>query len=229
MSYQYQYPRPALTVDSVVFGFDEGDLKLLLIERALEPFAGCWALPGGFVQMDETLDSAALRELREETGLHNLILEQLHTFGDPDRDPRERVVSVAYFAMVILKHHRARPSSDANRTRWFSVGQLPALAFDHAAIIEMALRRLKAKIRCEPIGFEILPPAFTLSELQHLYEAVLETRLNKRNFRKRILSAGLLTETGDFEKHAPDRAHRLYCFDESVYKKLKTKGFHFES
>jgi 8-oxo-dGTP diphosphatase len=228
MSHQYQYPRPALTVDCVVFGFDEGDLQLLLIERAHEPFAGRWALPGGFVQMDEPLDSAAFRELREETGLHDIYLEQLYTFGDPDRDPRERVVSVAYYALVSLNDHPTRAASDASRTCWFGVAHLPALAFDHDAIIEMALHRLKGKIRYEPIGFELLPHCFTLSELQRLYEAILEVRLDKRNFRKKILSMGLLKDTGTTEKDVPRRAARLYRFDEPTYRSLQTKGFNFE-
>ncbi len=227
MSYKYRYPRPALAVDCVVFGFDEGDLKLLLIERALEPFAGSWALPGGFVEMDETLHSAALRELQEETGLYDVFLEQLHTFGDPDRDPRERVVSVAYFALVRLKDHLARPESDANRASWFPVARLPALAFDHAAIIEMALRRLKERIRSEPIGLNLLPPAFTLSEIQHLYEVVLQRRLDKKKFRKKMLTMGLLTENRQMRKQVR-RTGRLYRFHKPKYKKLLTKGFNLE-
>src|SRR5881296_1990513 len=135
MPYSYQYPRPALTVDCVVFGFDESDLKVLLIERGLEPFKGRWALPGGFVRVEETLDDAARRELQEETGLTNVFLEQLYTFGELDRDPRERVVSVAYYALVKLSEHSVKAATDAANTRWFPVSKVPKLAFDHAEIL----------------------------------------------------------------------------------------------
>src|SRR5438046_3520781 len=156
MSFSYQYPRAALTVDCVVFGYDEGELKLLLIERGLEPFKGRWALPGGFVRVDETLDDAARRELVEETGLKKVFLEQLYTFGTVDRDPRERVVSVAYFALVNLAEHPATGASDASEAAWFSVARPPALAFDHAEILRMGAERLRGKVRYEPIGFELL-------------------------------------------------------------------------
>src|SRR5262245_37447048 len=154
MAYTYQYPRPALTVDCVVFGFDEGDLKVLLIERGLEPFKGRWALPGGFVRVDETLNAAARRELEEEAGLRNVFLEQLYSFGAVERDPRERVVSVAYYALVKLSEHSAKASTDASNARWFPVCKVPKLAFDHADILQTALERLKGKVRYQPIGFE---------------------------------------------------------------------------
>ena len=192
MAYTYKYPRAALTVDCVVFGFDESELKVLLIERGREPFKGKWALPGGFVQVNETLDEAARRELTEETGLKNVFLEQLFTFGAVKRDPRERVVSVAHYALVKLTDYKARAASDAANAEWFPVAKLPKLAFDHAEIIATALGRLQGKVRYQPIGFELLPPKFTLSELQHLYEAILETPLDKRNFRKKVLGFGLL-------------------------------------
>src|SRR5258706_12949185 len=192
MPHTSQYPRAALTVDCVVFGYDEGELKVLLIERGLEPFKGKWALPGGFVRVDETLDEAARRELEEEAGLENVFLEQLYSFGDVDRDPRERVVSVAYYGLVKLSAHETRAATDAADARWFPISKLPKLAFDHAQIFATALARLKGKVRYEPIGFELLPPKFTLSQLQHLYEAVLENELDKRNFRKKVLSLALL-------------------------------------
>src|SRR6266702_283053 len=163
MSYSYQYPRAALTVDCVVFGYDDNDLKVLLIERGLEPFKGRWALPGGFVRVDETLDEAARRELVEETGLANVFLEQLYTFGAVDRDPRERVVSVAYYALVTLAEHKTKAATDAADARWFPISKVPRLAFDHADILATALTRLKGKGRYQPIGFELLPPKFTLS------------------------------------------------------------------
>src|SRR6516225_2943129 len=147
MSYTYQYARAALTVDCVVFGFDEGELKVLLIERGLEPFKGRWALPGGFVRVDETLDEAARRELVEETGLKNVFLEQLYTFGAVERDPRERVVSIAYYALVKLSNHRAKAATDAANAEWFSISNVPKLAFDHADILGTALTRLQGKVR----------------------------------------------------------------------------------
>src|SRR5260370_4761547 len=154
MSHTYQYPRAALTVDCVVFGFDEGELRVLLIQRALDPFKGRWALPGGFVHVDETLDAAARRELAEETGLKDVFLEQLYSFSEVNRDPRERVVSVAYYALVKLAEHPATGASDASDAAWFPAGQPPALAFDHAEILRKASDRLRGKVRCEPIGFE---------------------------------------------------------------------------
>src|SRR6478609_1316130 len=186
MPHTYTYPRAALTVDCVVFGFDEGQLKVLLIERALDPFKGRWALPGGFVRVNETLDDAARRELEEEAGLSKVFLEQLYTFGEVKRDPRERVVSVAYYALVKSAEHPATGATDADEAGWFPVADPPALAFDHAEILSTALERLRGKVRYEPLGFELLPAKFTLSQLQHIYEAVLQCELDKRNFRKKI-------------------------------------------
>src|SRR5690349_24332263 len=154
MSYSYQYPRAALTVDCVVFGFDESELKVLLIQRGLEPFKGRWAFPGGFVCVEETVDEAARRELAEETGLKGVFLEQLYTFGEVDRDPRERVVSVAYYALVKLTDHTTQAATDAADARWFPVSRVPKLAFDHGEILTTALARLKGKVRYQPIGFE---------------------------------------------------------------------------
>ena len=228
MPFTYQYERPALTVDCVVFGFDEGELKILLIERALEPFRGKWALPGGFVEMDETLDEAAARELMEETALRDVFLEQLYTFSTVDRDPRERVVSVAYYALIPLRKQGIHASTDARRAAWFCVSELPSLAFDHADIVATAVTRLRGKVRYQPIGFELLPERFTLSQLQHLYEAILERPLDKRNFRKKILSMDVLVETDEIEQDVAHRAARLYRFDEAKYKRLVKRGFNFE-
>lgn len=228
MPHTYEYPRAALTVDCVVFGFDEGDLKLLLIQRDLQPFEGKWALPGGFVRVEESLEEAARRELQEETGVSKVYLEQLFTFGQPNRDPRERVVTVAYYALVKLSGHSVKAATDARNAAWFDVCDLPRLAFDHDDIIEAALQRLKGKVQYEPIGFELLPPKFTLTQLQHLYETILETPLDKRNFRKKILSMDLLLETDEIEQDVAHRAARLYRFDEAKYKQLKKKGFNFQ-
>ena len=228
--YTYEYPRPALTVDCVVFGLDEEDLKVLLVRRDLPPFRDRWALPGGFVRMEESVDDAARRELREETGLTlaDLYLEQLYTFGGVGRDPRGRVVSVAYYALVNLADHRVQAATDARDAAWFSVSDPPSLAFDHDAILEAALARLKGKVRYQPIGFELLPPKFTLSQLQRLYETVLGRTLDKRNFRKKILSMGVLVETDEVQQDVAHRAARLYRFDEDRYRRLKKKGFNFE-
>ena len=228
MTHTYEHPRPALTVDCVVFGFDEEDLKVLLIQRDLPPFQGRWALPGGFVYLDETLEDAARRELEEETGVSKVYLEQLFTFGDVDRDPRERVVSVAYYALVKLSDHRIQAATDARSAAWFAVSDTPSLPFDHDRILGAALERLKGKVRYAPIGFELLPPKFTLSQLQHLYETVLEAPLDKRNFRKKILGMGLLEELDEIQQDVAHRAARLYRFDGKAYRELTKKGFHFE-
>ncbi len=228
MDYCYDYPRPALTVDCVVFGLDEEDLKVLLIQRDLPPFAGKWALPGGFVEPNETLDESARRELQEETGIENVYLEQLYTFGEPDRDPRERVVTVAYYALVKLSSHRVRAATDARNAAWFAIDDVPPLAFDHQQILRMAHERLRGKVRYQPIGFELLPTKFTLRQIQHLYEVVLDRPLDKRNFRKKILSMGILVELDEVETDVAHRAARLYRFDRRAYKRLTKQGFNFE-
>lgn len=228
MPHTYEYPRAALTVDCVVFGFDETELKVLLIRRGLAPFKGKWALPGGFVRVDETVDEAARRELSEETGLTDVFLEQLYTFGTVERDPRERVVSVAYFALIALAEHPAKGGSDASDAAWFPVARLPVLAFDHADILKTALQRLRGKVRYEPIGFELLPEKFTLSRLQHLYEVVLQTVLDKRNFRKKILGMGLLIPLRETVRAGAHRPAQLFRFDAKKYGALKKKGFNFE-
>lgn len=228
MSHTYEYPRAALTVDCVVFGFDEAELKVLLIRRGLAPFKGKWALPGGFVRVEETVDEAARRELSEETCLKDVFLEQLYTFGAVDRDPRERVVSVAYYALVKLAEHPATGASDASDAAWFSVAEPPALAFDHAEILRTGLERLRGKVRYEPIGFELLPQKFTLSQLQHLYEAVLQTELDKRNFRKKILSMDLLIPLKEQVRTGAHRPAQLFRFDAKKYAALKKRGFNFE-
>jgi 8-oxo-dGTP diphosphatase len=228
MAFTYEYPHAALTVDCVVFGLDADELKVMLIKRKFAPYAGRWALPGGFVKMDETLDEAARRELEEETGLRNVFLEQLYSFGAVERDPRERVVSIAYYALVNLDKHDVRAATDASEAGWFGVHDTPSLAFDHADILQMALKRLQGKLRYEPIGFELLPTKFTLSQLQHLYELVLERELDKRNFRKRVLAMDLLIETDEVQQDVAHRAARLYRFDEKKYRRLAKAGFNFE-
>ena len=228
MPYTYEYPRAALTVDCVVFGLDDEQLKVLLIRRAAAPFAGRWALPGGFVGVGESLDAAARRELEEETGLQLAYVEQLYTFGAVDRDPRERVVTVAYFALVKAIDHEVQAATDAIDAAWVPVDQLPKLAFDHARIFAVARERLRSKVRYEPIGFELLPRKFTLTRLQRLYEVVLGRELDKRNFRKKVLALGILDELDEVEQNVAHRAARLYRFDERNYKELKKQGFQLE-
>jgi 8-oxo-dGTP diphosphatase len=217
-----------VTVDCVVFGLDEQDLKILLIQRGFEPFKGSWAIPGGFVNTDESLEEAALRELKEETGVQDVFLEQLYTFGDVIRDPRKRIVTVAYYVLVNLRDHTIRAATDASNAAWFSVDDIPRLAFDHGRIVDTALRRLRGKVRYEPVGFELLPEKFTLTQLQRMYEKILEQEIDKRNFRKKILGMELLKELDEVQVDVAHRAARLYRFDEKKYRQLKDKGFNFE-
>ncbi|CCK80706.1 NUDIX hydrolase [Desulfobacula toluolica] len=228
MTFVYKYARPALTADCVVFGLDNEDLKVLLIQRDLYPFAGEWALPGGFVTVGESVENTARRELAEETGLHDIFLEQLYTFSDPDRDPREHVITVAYFALVNLVEHQIHADTDARNAAWFEISDIPRLAFDHEKILNTAYERLQGKIRYQPIGFELLPKKFTLRQLQHLYEKILDRKLDKRNFRKKILKMGILKELDEIEKDVSHRAARLYRFNKKKYDTLKDQGFNFE-
>jgi len=211
-----------------VFGLDDEDLKVLLVQRELEPFAGRWALPGGFVRVGEGLEEAARRELEEETGVGKVFLEQLYTFGEPQRDPRGHTVSVAYYALVRLGDHRVRAATDARQAAWFAVWDLPRLAFDHDEILQAALERLRGKVRYRPIGFQLLPPKFTLTQLQRVYEKILERQLDKRNFRKKLLSTELLVELDEVEEDVAHRAARLYRFDKKKYRDLERDGFLFE-
>ena len=230
MSHEYDYERPGLTVDCVIFGLDleEESLKVMLIERDLEPFAGRWAIPGGFVRQGESLAEAARRELEEETGITDVFLEQLYTFGDPKRDPRGWIVSVAYYALVSPEQHAVHAATDARQARWFPVNALPRLAFDHTLILKTALQRIRGKLSYAPIGFELLPQKFTIKQLQKLYEIVLGRRLDNRNFRKKIFGMDVLRELDEMQRGVPHRAARLYRFDERKYKQLVKRGLNFE-
>lgn len=227
MQYTYDHPRPSLAVDNIIFGLDGSDLKVLLIERGRDPFMGSWALPGGFVGMDEGLEDAARRELFEETGVRDIFMEQLFTFGELGRDPRGRVISVAYFALVNLKDHPVQGGSDAKHAEWFPVNKLPTLAFDHAHIMQVAVERLRSKVKYQPIGFELLPEKFTLTQLQDLYEQILAKPLNKRNFRTKIIKMGFLKEN-ELQKDVAHRPAMLYSFDKAQYKALSDSGWSFE-
>lgn len=229
MTYQYEYPRPSVTVDCVVFGldFDNESLQVLLIKRAHAPFQDAWALPGGFVRMEESLEEAAARELSEEAGLRDVFLEQLFTYGDTDRDPRGRVISIAYYALVKPSLHNLKADTDASDAAWFSLDEVPELAFDHQRILDMARERLRGKVRYQPIGFELLPERFTLSQLQRLYEIVLERPIDKRNFQRKFQRMGILHDTGEMQQNVAHRAARYYTFDRETYQTLEQKGFEF--
>jgi 8-oxo-dGTP diphosphatase len=230
MTFTYEYPRAALTVDCVVFGLDLSlsDLNVLLIQRKLEPFRNAWALPGGFVRVDETLEDAARRELQEEAGVRDIYLEQLYTFSAINRDPRERVITAAYVALSKPSDHQLIADTDAISAEWFPMESLPKLAFDHAAIVEAALERVRGKVRYAPIGFELLPSRFSLTSLQRLYEIILGHDIDKRNFRKKLLSMELLVETDELEQGVRHRAARLYRFDRKRYDRLTKSGFSFD-
>ncbi|MBE6188513.1 MAG: NUDIX hydrolase [Rikenellaceae bacterium] len=226
MPYTYQYPHPAVTADCVIFGFDGVTIRVLLIQRGLEPYKGKWALPGGFMNMDETAEQCAARELEEETGLKNTTVEQFYTFSEVGRDPRERVITVAHFALVRLAE--VRGGDDADVARWFGLDEIPSLAFDHDRILRMALNRLKERICFKPIGFELLPEVFTMTELQNLYEAILEVKFDRRNFYNKILKLGILTETEPRPAGTSRRKPIKYRFNSDKYDELKKRGFRLE-
>jgi len=210
MPFTYEHPHPAVTVDITVFTVRNDQLNVLLIKRALEPYQGEWALPGGFINLSESLEEAAERELSEETGVSGVYLEQLFTFGEPKRDPRERVVTVAYYALIPSDTLELKAATDAEGVGWFNVDKLPELAFDHDDILEMALDRLKAKLEYSTIALQLMPETFTLTELQHVYELIAREVLDKRNFRKRILAFAVIEPTGEEKREGPHRPAKLY-------------------
>ena len=216
------YPRPSVTVDVIIFTLRGSDLQVLLVKRGHPPFEGMWAIPGGFVAIGESLEEAALRELEEETGVRDVYLEQLYTFGDVDRDPRGRVITGAYFALVPAAAIAPHTGSDVTETRWWSVYDLPPLAFDHAHILAYALQRLRYKLEYTAVGFELLPEVFTLSELQAAYEVVLGEKLDKRNFRRKILGAEVIEETG-LSRTGEGRPAKLYHFRDDAVAEVKAR------
>ena len=225
-TYTYDYPRPAVTTDCVIFGYDGKELKVLLIERGIEPFKGCWAFPGGFLNMDEDALAGARRELKEETGLEDAFIEQFHTFSEPGRDPRGRVITIAHYALV--KIQEVEGGDDAAQARWFPIGEVPPLAFDHDRILRIAMSRLKERIHFEPVGFELLPDVFTMPQLQNLYESILEVHFDRRNFASKMLKLGILEDTGDRPAGASSRIPVSYRFNKEKYNELKAKGFRLE-
>jgi 8-oxo-dGTP diphosphatase len=215
-----------VTVDVVIFTVRDGVLHVLLVRRAAPPYAGRYAIPGGFVHEDESLEAAALRELAEETGVRDIYLEQLYSFGDPGRDPRGRVVTIAYFALIASDDLRLTAGTDAAEARWFPTSALPPLAFDHRRIVNGALERLRNKLEYTTVGFQLLPVKFTLGELQTVYEAILDKRIDKRNFRRKIQLLGILTPLRE-SRHTGRRPARLYRFSARRFEKLKDKGILF--
>jgi 8-oxo-dGTP diphosphatase len=216
------HERPSVAVDVVVFTLREEALQVLLVRRGHPPFQGMWAIPGGFVKADESLETAACRELREETGVDDVYVEQLYTFGDPGRDPRMRVISVTYFAVIPAGEVRVQAGDDAAAAGWFPMHDLPPLAFDHAAIIDCAVTRLRNKLEYTNVGFRLLAEEFTLTELQTAYQIVLGEELDKRNFRRRILQADILEETGGY-RAGEGRPARLYRYRENALPEVKAR------
>jgi len=219
-----------ISVDAVVFGYTSSEgLSILLIKRKNKPFSGTWALPGGLVRNEETLEEAVERELEEETGITINYLEQLYSFGSPKRDPRNRVISIAYFGLVRPDVFELHADTDATAAQWFNIKELPALAFDHTHIIDTALKRLQAKLTYEPIGFELLDEKFPFSELEKLYSSVLDRSIDRRNFKKKIMRFGFLVETKEKQKlTGSGRPGFLHRFNEEQYFKLKRDGINFE-
>lgn len=226
LKYHYKYPHPSVTTDCVIFGFDGTKLRVLLVERGNEPFKGRWAFPGGFLQMDESAETGALRELQEETGLKGAYIRQFHTFSDPNRDPRERVLTIAYYALVRMQE--VKGGDDAAKAAWFALDEVPSLAFDHDLILRMALKELRKQIHFEPIGFELLPEKFTIKELQLLYEVILDVKFDRRNFYNKMKHLEILTQLDETVFNSPKKEAYLFRFNPDKYEELKQKGFRLE-
>lgn len=226
LKYSYKYPHPSVTTDCVIFSFDGTKLRVLLVQRGIEPYKGRWAMPGGFMQMDESAEEGALRELKEETGLQGAYIKQFHAFTEPNRDPRERVITIAFFALV--KMQEVKGADDAADARWFSLDAVPSLAFDHDLILCTALNELRKQIHFEPVGFELLPEKFTIKELQNLYEAILDVNFDRRNFYSKMKRLGILEQLDETVKPTPKKEAFLFKFNAEKYNELKQKGFRLE-
>jgi len=214
-------------VDCIIFGFDYRQLKLLLIKRNFQPQKGKWSLVGGFLNAEESLDQSALRILNTLTGLNDIYLEQLYTYGEIKRDPGERVLSTAYYALINAEDYHL-PINRESSAKWFPIEKIPSLIFDHNIMVDKAMRRLRRKSLSQPIGFELLPEKFTIPQMQKLYEAIHQRDLDKRNFRKKILSMGLLKKLEEKQKSGSRKGAYFYRFDKEKYDDLVSRGFHFE-
>jgi 8-oxo-dGTP diphosphatase len=220
-----------VAVDAIVFGYSKNEgVSVLLIQRKYPPFKNAWAIPGGFVLPDESLEEAVRRELREETGIEVNYLEQLYTFGDPDRDPRKRVISVSYFALVkSAQFQQLKASTDAENAQWFNIKTLPPLAFDHKKILHVAIERVRAKIRYQPIGFELLDRKFPFADLEKLYITLLDREIDRRNFYKKVMALGILDETEEYAKsEGKGRPSKMFQFNKKRYQELVKDGINFE-
>jgi 8-oxo-dGTP diphosphatase len=217
-----------LSVDCVVFGYHEGEVRVLLVERNAEPYKGSWALIGDLVHPEADLDKSANEVLTNLTGLTNIFMEQFHTFGSVDRHPLGRVITVGYYSLVRGNDYNPVASSWAKSTKWFNINDLPTLAFDHLEILKKGIRTLKRRVRYRPVGFELLPSKFTLLELQDLYEALLGYKFDKPNFRKKILSMDLLVQLDEVQSNVSHRPAKLFQFDETRYRELRKEGFAFD-
>lgn len=226
LKYCYKYPHPSVTTDCVIFGFDGTKLRVLLVRRGIEPYKGRWAFPGGFMKMDESAEEGALRELREETGLSGTRVRQFHAFTDPSRDPRERVVTIAFYALA--KMQEVKGGDDAADARWFALDEVPQLAFDHEQMLRKAEQALRRQIHFESVGFELLPEAFTIKELQNLYEAILGVRFDRRNFYSKMKRLEMLEQTAATANPSQKKAAFLFRFNKAKYEELKQKGFRLE-
>ncbi|WP_373314920.1 NUDIX hydrolase [Gillisia lutea] len=218
----------SITIDCVVFGFDKGSLEVLLVEHAEGISKGKWALPGGWIKEDEHIDGAAQRLLRELTGLNNIYLEQLKAFGDPNRFPLGRVITIGYYALVKREDYNVKAGFTASDAKWFKIKDVPDLIYDHNDIFAFSLKNLRNKVRQAPIGFNLLPEKFTLLQLMQLYEEILNVEMDKPNFRRKFLKMKLLVDINEKQKDVSHRAAKLYNFDSEIYKKLTDKGFNFE-
>ncbi|MFL5754010.1 MAG: NUDIX domain-containing protein [Bacteroidia bacterium] len=219
-----EYPRIDVGVDAVVFAYNPDAVSVLLIKRKKDPYKGKWAIPGGFMEVDESPEDAVCRELKEETGIELNKLEQFHTFGDPDRDPRKRVISIAYYGLVKAGTYSARAGDDAAEAKWFNCKELPDLAFDHKQILDMAISCLRNKVKYEPIGFELLGKQFHFSELHRLYEVILDKAIDQEEFKRKLLSLGIITECKRKDQNTIPPVKNLYCFGKINYKKFKSQG-----
>ncbi|MFP4289627.1 MAG: NUDIX hydrolase [Bacteroidales bacterium] len=217
--YYQSFARHLVAVDSIIFGFSENQLQLLVTRRELEHHRGQWSLMGGFVEENESVDAAARRILEELTGLKNIYLEQLYTYGDSDRDDGARVISVAYYALINMDAYNEE-SGNRYQAKWFAMDEIPQLVFDHNTMVEKALKRLRRKTIIQPVGFELLPEKFTLTQLQTLYEAIHGQELDKRNFRKKILSMNVLQKLDEKDKNSSRRGAFLFCFDKQKYHEM---------
>lgn len=226
LKFCYKYPHPAVTSDCVIFGYDGINIKVLLIQRGIDPYKGYWAFPGGFMNMNETAEQCARRELEEETGLKDIAVEQFYTFTNVNRDPRERVITIAHYALVRLSE--VKGNDDADDAQWFTLDEVPSLAFDHDLILRKAMNKLKERICFEPVGFELLPKTFKMSELQNLYEAILGIKFDRRNFYNKMNKLGILTKVEERAKDASRRTPIMYHFNSEKYAELKSKGFRLE-